>query len=167
MSDNERQYAVDEERFKRNIEIDRMSRIASVTTTINAYLYPHYLKFKELTSDCKIGVFILDARGIYTPIETGDYGVIHVERLPIVKPAVYGITDLSNSAVLTEDRATIIFQGVIFTEKFGWKFINEGFQVKPIAGFTPSNTKRLILTRSTTVKTTRKELYEDYDDDDD
>jgi hypothetical protein len=145
--------------------VGEMPSIDAITTTMNAYLYPYYNNFKELASDYSVGVFILDARGIYTPIESGHWGIIHVERLPIVKPAVYGITDLTNCAVLNEEGRTIIFQGVTQVRTYGWRFIDESFQIKPISSFAPRTAKRLILMRSILERTARNPLDDDYEDD--
>lgn len=152
------------------VDLSSMDVIDKISTTDNPYLYPFYLNFKELMRDYTTGVFILDARGTYTPIENGRYGVVHVERLPIVKPAVYGITDLSKCAVLTEreddDERIIIFQGVAKMPGSGWRFIDESFQVKPIAGFSATAVKRMILMREGPKKDPKKAVVV-YDDDDD
>ena len=91
------------------------------------------------------GVFIIDPRGIYTPIDNGDCSIIHVERLPIVKSAVYGLTDLNKSVVLFDDRGEriLIFQGVFQMEGYGWRFIDNSFQVKPIAGIATTTVRRM------------------------
>jgi hypothetical protein len=123
-----------------------MEKILSVSANNNQYLYPYYLSFKEMMKDYTVGIFILDARGVYTPIEDGRCGVVHVERLPIVKPAVYALTDMSSCAVMREGERIIIFQGVYQTRSYGWKFIDDSFQIKPFAGFTPSTVKRMVLT---------------------
>jgi hypothetical protein len=164
MSSNETLYNESRRRFMKETGMDSSPSTGPITSTNNAYLYPYYDKFKELTSDYKTGVFILDARGIYTPIELGNCGVVHVERIPIVKPAVYGLADLSNCAVLIDGKKTIIFQGVILLENYGWKFINENFQVIPIAGFAPKTTKRLILTDGSTKRASRETVQEQEDE---
>jgi hypothetical protein len=110
------------------------------------------MNFKDMMKDYTTGVFIMDARGVYTPIENGQCGVVHVERLPIVKPAVYALTDLSNCAVLWEDNRIIIFQGVFEMKEYGWKFIDDSFQIKPFAGFTPTLGRRMILMTDETMQ---------------
>lgn len=124
---------------------DEMPRIDRISATENPYLYPYYHEFEYTMRQYTSGVFIIDPRGFYTPIEDGRCGVVHVERLPIVKTPVYGLTDLSDCALLEEGQRIIIFQGVFQVRVYGWRFIDESFQVKPIAGFTPVASRRLIL----------------------
>jgi len=137
--------------FLANIKAEKMPGIERISKKDNPYLWPYYLQFIERMEAYPLGIFIIDPRGVYTPIEDGECGVIHVERLPIVDQAVYGLTDLNKSAILREDESddrVIIFQGVFLTRTLGWRFIDNSFQVKPIAGIRPLPRHiRLIQTR--------------------
>ena len=141
-----------------------MMTIRDISQTENQYLYPFFLAFKNQINTYTSGVFILDARAIYTPIEAGYYGVVHVERLPVVKPPVYGLTDLTDCAIMydvswpgqcaggppTGDR-TIIFQGV-FSTPYGYKFIHEDFHIKPITGLSFASPRMMVAVDETTTQ---------------
>lgn len=120
-----------------------MMLIREISQTENQYLYPFFLTFVEQMSVYTSGVFILDARAIYTPIEAGYYGIVHVERLPVVKPPIYGLTDLTDCAIMYASDRILIFQGV-FDTPYGYKFIHEDFHIKPITGLSFSSPKMMV-----------------------
>lgn len=122
------------------VKADSMAQLREISAAENQYLYPFFLRFKDQMKAYTNGIFVIDARGIYTPIEAGLYGIIHLEKLPVVKPPVYGITDLMDCAIFhtsatdpTGGERILIFQGV-FNTPFGYKFVDEGFHIKPITG---------------------------------
>ena len=125
------------------VKADNMAHLHEISQAENQYLYPFFLKFKDQMNAYTNGIFILDPRGIYTPIESGQYGIIHVERLPIVKPPVYGITDLSDCAIIHIGERTLIFQGV-FNTPYGYKFMDENFHIKPITGLSFASPRLMV-----------------------
>jgi len=134
-----------------------------ISQSENQYLYPFFLRFRDQMSLYTSGVFILDARAIYTPIESGYYGIVHVERLPIVKPPVYGLTDLTDCAIMYDGERILIFQGV-FNTPFGYKFMHEDFQIKPITGLSFASPRIMVAVDETIVQ--REPPKEDDDEED-
>jgi hypothetical protein len=86
-------------------------------------------------------------KGIYTPIDQGGYGVIHVERLPLGKPAVYALTDLSKPAYIKEGNQIIIYIGVTITPLYGYRPISDNAQIKPVLGLSFPTPMRMLMSR--------------------
>jgi hypothetical protein len=156
-------YDIDEymELFLSNDTVRDMLEIERISDTENQYLYPYFIRFKEQMKAYKKGIFIMDARSIYTPIEPGFFGVVHVERLPTVKPRIYGLTDLMNCGIFLDDKRAIIFVGIFKTAEYGYKFIHEGFQVKPITGLSFSNPIMMVTKDETITQTEPAEIEDD------
>lgn len=135
------------ELFLENICVHNMHGLISISRTENPYLYPLHTIYLSKMSEYGEGIFIADVKGIYTPIDHGGYGVVHVERLPLSKPGVYALTDLCKSVYISIGSQTIIYVGVIKTE-YGYMPISNDSYIKPVSGLTFSNPSRLLTTRN-------------------
>lgn len=134
------------ELFKINIGFDDIPEINEISREANQYLYPLHLVYTDKIQDFTDGIFIADTKGIYVPIETGGYGVVHVERIPLGKPAVYGITDLTKSARIQVGNQTIIYVG-LDNNRYGYIPSTEDSYIKPVLGLSFSQTHRLLMVK--------------------
>lgn len=162
-------FIIDRDRFMnatREHYIDRDGnerKINSVTRDSNPYLWPYYRQIEQYTNIYTLGIFIIDTKGVYVPIEEGHCGVVHVTRLPL-QEFVFGLTDLYEAAYMMKEESIFIFQGVIATANTGWKFRDESFQIKPIAGISVQGYKLYVRTIEGEVKLEQKKEEESEDD---
>jgi hypothetical protein len=136
--------------FLENIGYENMRNMNVISKDNNQYLYPLHRIYMQKIQNMENGVFIADIKGIYVPIENGGYGVVHVERIPLGKPAVYGLTDISHSAYIEVNGQIIIYVGVKRTEKFGFLPINDNSHIKPILSLSFPNPQRLLMVKEGT-----------------
>lgn len=104
------------------------------------FLLPYYLLLKNMMREYKGGLYVIDPKGIYLPIEEGLFGVCHLVRIPRRKQNIYALTDFRNSAVYrdpTNPLLTVIFQGVRETISHGFRFIDDTFFIIPISAMKP------------------------------
>lgn len=87
------------------------------------------------------GIFFVDPKGVYVPIEAGKFGICHLVRIPRRRKDVFAITDFGDIAFYkyqeNDLNFLVIFQGVKKTINNGYKFIRDGFFIKPIPALSP------------------------------
>jgi len=162
-------FIIDRDRFMETTKDHYMDRdgnerkIETVTRDTNPYLWPYYKQIEKYTRIYTLGIFIIDTKGVYVPVEEGHCGVVHVTRLPL-QEFVFGLTDLFEAAYMRKEESIFIFQGVIDTANTGWKFRDESFQIKPIAGISIQAYKLYIRTIEGEIKLEQKKEEESEDD---
>jgi hypothetical protein len=150
------------EAFLTNIGFSQLESIDAISPTQNPYLYPYYDLFLYKLSQYPDGVFLIDPKGIYTPVESGNFGVFHVERIPAMWSPVYALCDLKNCVVFQEKNRVLIFQGVMKTKDYGYRFISDDFFIKPISGLSFSHKARLaVYTGEREIRPTTEEIVEE------
>lgn len=139
--------------FKERI-IDQMPGIVEITEGLSAeeafreeekynvmekhpFLFPYIRAILNLIKRYEFGIFFMDPKGIYTPIEEGFFGVIHLARLPRKQDDVFCLTDLRDCAKYDHKGRIIILQGVFRTRDYGYKFISDDFFITPVLGVSP------------------------------
>jgi hypothetical protein len=138
------------ERILRDIKImfgsesDGRARIKVIGTISNIEEHPYLLQYWQLyfsfVQQYTVGLFILDTKGIYTPIQSDTFGVVHVVRLPLRPQPVYALTDFRNCVLFNKENRFFLFQGVELMSKegYGYRFIGDEFHITPALSVTPS-----------------------------
>ena len=107
-------------------------------------IYPYYRTFLQFQFPS--GLYVMDNQRIYTPIDSGQFGVHHVVSVPKETVPLYAITTYDFSKVFRTDKYVIIFVGCVGTES-GNIFLSQvrGFhefkehRIIPVAGAKPEN----------------------------
>ena len=100
------------------------------------YLIPYIEHFKTMTHIFHPGLYLIDSKGIYNPIDTGHCGVGHLVRVPRMKKAVYSLCDYRHIRIYFMGDYVILFDGVEKT-RCGYKFIDKDYHIIPVAGVNP------------------------------
>lgn len=143
--------------FNENINYDDMVNLGSITVEHNPYLYPIHTIYLEKLSVFESGIFVADSKGIYTPIENGMFGIVHVQKIPLIKDATYGIVDLGGKqrqesaaeatertstirGYLVDNEKTIIYCGLVDVSRgnrTSFMLVPDRSFIKPISSLSP------------------------------
>jgi hypothetical protein len=127
--------------------IDFIDQIEDISK--NPFLLQYYEVALNITERHKGGLFILDTKGVYTPIQTDLFGIVHLVRLPHRPQNVYALTDFRKSILFTPtDDRYFIFQGVekLAKDGYGYRFESDDYEIAPVSGVTPVRSAELRFT---------------------
>jgi hypothetical protein len=93
-------------------------------------IYPYYQCF--LQTGLPSGLYVMDNQRIYTPIDSGQFGVHHLMSVPKEMVPLYGLTTYKYSKIHYSEKYIVVFVGCVGTGGRNC-FLSQirGFQVYP------------------------------------